>query len=99
MRTPSPTKSNSRAQHDSTTHSRLHGMMEALSRKTEKEKLVELEEMLVDATLSGDVTGPSVSSVVVQNFHIACDCCSLSSTAVAHRQRVGCLVLELGASQ
>lgn len=34
--------------------------MEALSRKTEKEKVAELEAMLADATLSGDVTGECI---------------------------------------
>lgn len=37
--------------------------MEALSRKTEKEKVEELEEMLADATLSGDVTGECIMGV------------------------------------
>lgn len=31
--------------------------MDILSRKAEKEKLAELEEMLADATLNGDITG------------------------------------------
>lgn len=37
--------------------------MEALSRKTEKEKVAELEAMLADATLSGDVTGECIMGV------------------------------------
>lgn len=38
--------------------------MEALSRKAEKEKLAELEAMLADATLSGDITGEFVYNYV-----------------------------------
>lgn len=37
--------------------------MEALSRKAEEEKLVELDAMLADATLTGDMSGKSNSRI------------------------------------
>lgn len=53
--------------------------MEALSRKAEKEKLAELEAMLADATLSGDMTGklsfdPTFDALYALYY---CYCCRL----------------------
>lgn len=49
--------------------------MEALTRKNEKEKLAELEAMLADATLSGDVTGEhfcGTTPVVIVTLRSSC---------------------------
>lgn len=46
------------------------GAMDALSRKTEKEKLAEMESILRDATWSGDLTGArKKSSLVSESDH------------------------------